>query len=107
MSMETNAMTAKATRENRVGDRAADREPELIAPRPGMTPRVIVGSRDVDVTVWPSVSVTMKVCRLGEAETVGIAESLVGGARSALYVLVARSEVTIWPSEAATDVLNA
>lgn len=55
-----------------------------------------VGSTEVEVMMTPDASVIMKVAKVGEAETVGIAEALIEGtARRGAYVLVPSSEFSI------------
>lgn len=82
---------------------------DMPAFHPGGTPRVTdcIASVEVDVVTMPAGFVMIKVARVGDGEIVGKAVTLEGPLRSiGLYVLVARSDETISPTEAVTDALN-
>ena len=75
---------------------------------PGGTPSVGDGELDIKVDTAPSASVLVTVASSATGTMVGNAVAFTVPLTSiGLYVLVARAENTILPTEAGTDVLNA
>ena len=76
---------------------------------PGIFPRATdeVDRIEVEVIVMPEASVIISVSAVGEAVIVGRALALtVAPSRRGLYVLVPRSEETMSPTDAGTEVLK-
>lgn len=68
---------------------------------------LVAGAWDVVVNTEPIASVTTSVRSVGDAVTRGKADILKGvPVKIGEYVLVPRSVVAIWPTEAGTDVLR-